>query len=174
MAETASNKEAWYHHFWPWFIILLLVYVAITGGITMWLAFTNDDSLVNDNYYREGLAINRVIAQDQYAEKLSLSAQLSIKQQNGHVSLTLHPSNIDDDKLQLRFIHKIQAKKDFSIVLQAVGESRYEGLLETPLRNRWYLRLEPLGNAAPGAEKTALWRLNGEANFNERLVKVKL
>ena len=43
--------------------------VIVAGLFTAWLAVTRADPLVVDNYYKEGLAINQVIARDQAAAR---------------------------------------------------------------------------------------------------------
>lgn len=175
MQESNSN---WYHHFWPWFIVLLLVYVVITGIITIYLAFTNEDSLVNDNYYRDGMAINRVIAQDTEALALKLSANVNIDAANAYIVANLHSANgtnIPASQLQLTFIHPIRADADFSVPLywnkQGNSEGNYRGDWRVPSYKRWYLRLEP---SIDNTTDEAAWRLNGEVVLADNAIEVTL
>ena len=65
-----ETVRPWYKHFWLWFIILLPASVVVASIITVIIAFQNADSLVADNYYKDGLAINQVIARDKAAAQL--------------------------------------------------------------------------------------------------------
>ena len=54
--------KPWYRQFWPWFL-MALPGAAVIGGITTVIVATIDrDGLVKDDYYKEGLAINRDLA----------------------------------------------------------------------------------------------------------------
>ena len=66
----------WYRQFWPWFIMALPATVVVAGLTTWWIAARNADSLVADDYYKEGLAINRQLDKRRRAEELDLSAAI--------------------------------------------------------------------------------------------------
>ena len=53
------DSQPWYRQFWPWFLIALPATVVVAGLTTWWIAAHKADSLVVDDYYKEGLAINR-------------------------------------------------------------------------------------------------------------------
>ena len=72
--STDSNTPPWYRQFWPWFLIALPGSVVIASLVTVYIAFSGADSLVVDNYYRDGLAINQVLEQDRRAEALGSPA----------------------------------------------------------------------------------------------------
>lgn len=53
-----TDTVAWYRQFWPWFLIALPGVVVIACMITIYIAVTNPDPLVDGNYYKQGLTIN--------------------------------------------------------------------------------------------------------------------
>ena len=57
----------WYREPWPWILISGPAIVVVAGFYTLYLAVVGADPLVVDNYYKEGLAINRVLERDQAA-----------------------------------------------------------------------------------------------------------
>lgn len=63
-ANTAQNSTghldttSWYRQFWPWFLIALPGAVVVASLITVYIAVTHQDPLVDGNYYKHGLTIN--------------------------------------------------------------------------------------------------------------------
>ena len=51
-------NRPWYKEFWPWFLIAVPIITLIMGGVLLKLAISTEDSLVVDDYYKEGKAIN--------------------------------------------------------------------------------------------------------------------
>ena len=57
----------------PWLLISLPASAVVAGFITLWLAATTNNSLVVDDYYKEGKAINLQLARDRVASQMGLS-----------------------------------------------------------------------------------------------------
>ncbi|NNJ73016.1 MAG: nitrogen fixation protein FixH, partial [Enterobacterales bacterium] len=70
------DVEPWYKQFWPWFIMALPASAVIAGITTVVIAYKNADSLVVDDYYKEGKAINFRIARIKEAENRGYTASL--------------------------------------------------------------------------------------------------
>ncbi|MBP6382753.1 MAG: FixH family protein, partial [Pseudomonadales bacterium] len=62
-----SEPAPWYRQGWPWFLILLPLSVVIACFVTLYLALKTDEALVRDDYYKEGLAINRRLEEESNA-----------------------------------------------------------------------------------------------------------
>jgi len=71
-----TDTKPWYKQFWPWFIIALPASAVIAGITTVFIAFENADSLVVDDYYKEGKAINQRVALLKRARDMGLKAEL--------------------------------------------------------------------------------------------------
>jgi hypothetical protein len=161
----------WYRQFWPWFLIALPATAVVAGLTTVYIAFNNADTLVKDNYYKEGLAINARLDQDRLAEEMNLSAKIVIDELSGEVLVELSGVAVRYDNLQLLLIHPVDQARDMTIDLIPVGEGRYRADLGAKPQNRYYLRLQPSGSGDPGrseqmAAKMPQWRLNGEIDLD--------
>ena len=165
--QPIEDDKPWYRQFWPWFLIALPGSVVIAGLTTVYIAFKGADNLVNDNYYRDGLAINQRLEQDQRAIQMGLSADVLVDNESGELFLTMKVSDgntysnteIPNQQLFLQLLHPTDEKRDQDLVMTLVGPNRYRVDLEAKLSNRYYLRLLP--------EPDREWRLNGEMNFSD-------
>ncbi|MFT4810576.1 MAG: hypothetical protein ACI9LX_003944, partial [Paraglaciecola sp.] len=60
--------KVWYKQFWPWFLIIVPLTSMVLSFTMMNLAFTGKDSMVIDDYYKEGRVINLKIKKLQQAK----------------------------------------------------------------------------------------------------------
>jgi hypothetical protein len=165
MSTLRTDTKPWYQQFWLWFIIVLPASVVVAGLITVVIAFRNEDSLVNDNYYKEGLAINQQLQQQKQALHWQLSAELTVDPDRSRISGTVS-GNVDaviPPELTLAFIHPINSNLDFQLTLKQIGEHQYEVALPVLNSNRWHLQLAP---AHP--IDTINWRLRTTLNLDEQ------
>lgn len=156
--------QPWYKQFWPWFLLALLsssIVVSITFAVLS--IKTADGMVVQEDYYEHGKAINMVLARQERANELGLSAELRIDPLTSDIVLDL----TGDDRpetLYLTLIFPTQDDRDQEFVLQHVREGRYITQGPDNLRYRWYIQLQP-------QQTEADWRLIGEARFpNEESV----
>lgn len=125
----------WYRQIWPWILIALPASAVIASLTTVWIAVHNRDSLVVDDYYKQGLAINRVLDRDYRAATLGLAAQGGITAANGEVTLVLSAQHADartlPPVLRLVFYHPTLARHDRVALLQRDPASgAYQGNLQ--------------------------------------------
>jgi hypothetical protein len=140
----------WYQQFWPWFLILLPASVVVAGLSTLYIANRHADDLVVDDYYKDGLAINRQLEKKQRALEQGITAQLSFNDASVQV-LTTGP--VSANQLLLQLSHPLEADRDFDITLTRVNPGRYSGRLQQPVAPRWHWTLQ-----LPTATG---WRLDG-------------
>lgn len=152
----------WYKQFWPWFLISILIFAVFIGLGLLTIATLNQDSMVRDNYYKEGRAINMHLGRDQMARELNLVADFQIDELTGEISLELQgklenlPAN-----LQLDLISPTHADRDRSVLLKHVSAEQYVGQLEEPMQGRLYIDLSD--PALPGEDG---WRLTDELTIS--------
>ncbi len=144
----------WYRQFWPWFIFGLPGIVVIAGLSTWWIAHNNADQLVNDDYYKEGLAINREMAKQELASELGISASLSAS--SLHLRLQLESTQALPAALQLTLSHPVNARLDTTLPLAQTEPGIYEARWNAADQPRWLWQLEPLGVA-----EQQRWRVDG-------------
>ena len=144
----------WYKQFWPWLLIALPGSVVIAGLTTLYIANKYSDDLVADNYYKEGLAINRQLEKNQRAEELGLQAEFSISDKGGVQWIEIRIDGTPDKgDLQLSLSHPLEADRDFVVHLVQGDPGLYMGELPHRVATRWHWTLEPSG---PNP-----WRLDG-------------
>jgi hypothetical protein len=153
-AHLPSDDLPWYRLFWPWFLLAVPFAAVVMGLGTLVIALSTADGLVIDDYYKQGLAINRTLARDHKAMELQLGALVRIDPQTGKVQLQLETSEkIAKPKfLYLQLLHPTRSHFDSRIMLQTDGNSGYSGMLQPTSNGNWYLLIEP---------NSREWRLTG-------------
>lgn len=145
-----EDTVPWYQQFWPWVLILLPGTVVVAGLTTVFIANRHADDLVVDEYYKNGLAINRQLEKKQRAQELGISAQLRFD--DAMVSaLTTGP--IATDELSLLMSHPLESDQDFGITLRRAEAGVYSARLPQAIAPRWHWTLEQEGEQS--------WRLDG-------------
>lgn len=145
-----GDTQPWYRQFWPWFLIMLPATVVVASLYTMYLASTGSDDLVVDEYYKDGLAINRQLEKKQRSESLGITAELSFDADQVTVQVT---GPVEAAFLALLLSHPLEADRDFELTLKRIGPGVYQGTLPNAVAPRWHWTLEL---KEPGG-----WRLDG-------------
>jgi len=145
-----GDTQPWYRQFWPWFLILLPTSVVVASLYTLYLASSGADDLVVDDYYKDGLAINRQLEKKQRGAALGVSAELTFN--DGLVTVQV-AGPVDVAGLSLLMSHPLEADRDFSVDLKRTGPGIYSGTLADAVAPRWHWTLESSGPEA--------WRLDG-------------
>ena len=146
-----DDKTAWWRQPWPWFLMSLPMAAIIGGVITAWLATRDADSLVSDDYYKEGLAIRQVLDRDAKAKALGVAATLDV--QGGRLSVALSGNVGKVSGLRLHLIHPTRAEQDLSVNLPAAPGRPFAADLPPLQAGKRQLVLEPNDRS---------WRLTGE------------
>jgi hypothetical protein len=143
----APREPPWYRQPWPWFLLLLPTAVVIASFATLFIALDNPHSLVRDDWYKDGLAINRQLAQHDYARTHAIRAILTLDTTTGQIEVRLS-APAAPPALRLSFVHPTDAKLDVDVDLQPRGDGRYAGPLPASVDGRRYLRLAAQGEAS--------------------------
>lgn len=181
----------WYRYGWPWFLISIPLISICLGSVMLYLALNANNSLVVDDYYKEGKAYNLRIERDRAASLLGLDAVLTsnseglVMQLAQAVSDDLPVSLLADaqrvqtqfampETLHVRWVHVTQAERDGEADLQFIGAGRYiaPGRF-LPEQGKYRLHIQPLLPISKGEEPAADslfdgWRLISElTGFSE-------
>jgi len=68
----------WYREPWPWLLMSGPAVVIAAGCVTMVFAFSARDGLVAEDYYKQGIAINRTLEREARAKSLALRGTLML------------------------------------------------------------------------------------------------
>ena len=165
----STQTLPWYKEPWPWLVMAGPAIVVVASFITLGLAISSNDGLVADNYYKEGLAINRALEHDARARALGLAAILRLSEQGGavHVDVKLdNPAGRSSGRevLHLILAHPTRVGLDREANLMPDGRGGWRGTVDGLPAGRWHMLLE-----APAA----WWRLVGEWDQQAQSVKLE-
>ncbi len=145
--------KPWYTQRWPWLLMLGPALVVVAGFVTAWLAFSRQDALVVDDYYKQGKAINQDLRRDRMAESLGMSAQLRYDAAAGRLSGKIFShGQAKTGKLSISLVHSTQPARDLVLEAQADGNGDFSIALPMLDIARWQVRIE-------GEQSD--WRLHG-------------
>ncbi|MDH4096645.1 MAG: FixH family protein [Betaproteobacteria bacterium] len=127
----------WYRERWTWIVMAPPTAAVLAGLATWWIAASGADSLVADDYYKQGLAINKVIAREERARALGLRAELELGQ--GRIRVRLEGAA--PEALFVHLAHRTRAGYDQRLRLARAGEF-YEAELAPLAPGGWRVLIE--------------------------------
>jgi hypothetical protein len=139
----------WYKEPWPWIVMAPPAAAVLAGGVTLWLALAGADGLVAEDYYRQGLAINRVLAREARARELGIRAEVALE---GGV-LRVRLEGAAPEALSVHLAHRTRAGYDRRLRLARVAE-HYESALPPMAPGGWRISIE---------DPRGAWRIAREA-----------
>ncbi len=155
--------QPWYRQPWPWILMAGPATVVVAGVITAYLAVSTSDGLVEDDYYKQGLAVNQAVSRNQRADELGLQAEV-VRSDDGlllRVLLRARNTTVFPQSLSLRITHPTRGGGDQILVLSKEGAGFYTGKLNASLSGRWHVVLE---------DDKREWRLAGDWTIEKQSV----
>jgi hypothetical protein len=143
----------WYRHRWPWLLIAGPALVVIAGFVTAYLAWSTDDGVIAEDYYKRGLLINRSLEREARARALNLGATVELDA-TGNVRVALRGADaaMTSPSVTLRLVHATRAGLDRSAALSASADRLYRGRIDPPPAGRWIVSVEADGWRLPPVE----------------------
>jgi len=146
---------AWYKQGWPWFIISIPLAAVAFGILMLVVVEEHPDDLVVDDYYKDGMAINKQIARDNNATRRGIIVSLATANDKG---VKFRFNHVTDAAVAFNLYHIVDRSKDKRLVLYPESEAGTYGTSDGSLadvfhsRGIWYVEFEGSnGN----------WRLRG-------------
>lgn len=141
----------WYRQRWPWFLMLGPAIVVIAGCITIWIAYTRQDAMVVDDYYKQGKAINQDLRRDRMASAMHLSFDARYDAAAGVLAGRLQGlAGPVTTPYRILLAHSTQPEKDLQLEVAPDGQGRFSVALPMLEQARWQVVVE-------GAQRD--WRL---------------
>jgi hypothetical protein len=134
--------KIWYKQFWPWFLIVVPLTSMVLSFSMMNLAFTGEDSMVIDDYYKEGRSINLKIQKLEQAKILNIATKTHVFSDYVEV-IFISGAPDNGEALTLDFFHSTQKFKDFSVTLLRDANGIYRAPLTVDVLGKWKLSLHP-------------------------------
>jgi hypothetical protein len=151
MNANTLDTQPWYKEPWPWILMAGPAIVVVAGIATLYLALASFDGLVEDDYYKQGLAVHQEVKRDTAAAEEKVSAQVMLSGRNIRVFLSMADATNLPGQLQLHFIHPTRDGLDQDVILEN-EQGFYSGSLTTEVHGRWNVYLE---------DQDKTWRLLG-------------
>lgn len=147
------ENQPWYKQRWPWLLMIGPGLVVIAGIVTVWLAIVSNDGLVTDDYYKQGLAVNKTLERDHQAGALGLQADLMRSGNAIRLMIRGNEGVVVPLTIDLKLAHPTRAGQDQVIAMTSEGQGFYGGKISGEVAGRWLVSIEdPAGK----------WRLHGE------------
>jgi hypothetical protein len=142
--------KPWYRERWPWLLMAGPAAVLAAGAATTWIAFASADGLVAEDYYKQGLGINRRLAREDAARRLGISGEVEF--QPGRMTVVLRGAA--PEALFVHLAHSTRAGHDLRLRLLPVDGGYAAGLPALPA-GRWRIVIE---------DPRGTWRILKEAS----------
>lgn len=150
MSDTMIRRSG-FRNIYLWLVIGIPLAAVAFSLQFVWIAFTNQDALVKDDWYQDGKTVNQSFARDDRAAVMGLVADIRFDDLTGEVLLTLRSrAPVQAPTLTLNFVHATREQQDQKLVLQRLMGNEYRGQLATPLAGTFQIELD-------GGD----WRLTG-------------
>ncbi len=152
-----NTSKPWHKYPLVWMMLSIPFSAVIMGVVMLWLAIDTDDGLVADDYYRQGMEINRVISRDKKAAELGLSADIDFDTSTRIVRLTFNKGLLESfpKTLPLALQHATRENSDISVLLEHGIGNQYIGQVSKPVSEGiWYFQI------ADKKDKGSGWRLD--------------
>jgi uncharacterized protein len=144
-------SQPWYRHRWPWLLMSGPAAVLLAGAVTTWIAFATADGLVAEDYYKQGVGLNRLIAREERAAQLGLSLELELRQ--NRIVVRLHGAA--PEALFVHLAHATRAGHDQRLRLVPTQPGFYQAELPELPAGRWHIVVE---------DPRATWRIVKESS----------
>jgi len=155
--DVYVDTVPWYKQPLVWMIIAIPMSAVIVCMVLLYLAVTTDDGLVADDYYKQGMTINRQIKRDISATTYKVVANIEIDNATGFVKVEFDKGNMKDYPPQLTFVLRHSAKQEYDqrIILHRGLDNVYVGSVIGGIQmGVWHLELSNLDD-----EAALQWRL---------------
>ena len=142
MSATYIDTKPWYKQFWPWFVFSIPATSVAVSMVYIYFAVSTVDTLVVDDYYKAGLAINQELSRIDAAIEQSVSASVQFNSDDSIISMRLAGDfDAAPKTLTLQMMHPTLSHKDHTITLTETADRYYTAKLNTDTKGNWHLQL---------------------------------
>ncbi len=159
--QLNEHSKPWHKYPLVWMMIAIPFSAVIMGVVMIWLAIDTDDGLVADDYYKQGMEINRVIKRDKKAAELGLSAIIEFDNSARIIKLQFDKGLLASfpKSLPLNLQHATRENSDITVLLDHGMADQYIGHVNQSISEGiWYFEIS--GKSGADAE----WKLNARSH----------
>ena len=142
--ELTEDKRPWYREPLVWLCISLPASAVIAGFYTLYLAIISYDGLVVDDYYKQGLTINKRIEKQRTATELGLAAGLQFNHEQNQLRLILNASEDFSfpEELEVVLSHATRQGHDQTLSAKLGEPGLYYADYESLIKGKWNIMIE--------------------------------
>lgn len=144
--QSMNSVTPWYAQRWPWLLMLGPALVVVAGSYTIYLAYSRQDAMVVDDYYKQGKAINQDLRRDRAASAMQMAFEArydaAAGQLRGRVTSFGKPLALP---LRIGMAHSTQPEKDLALLVQPDADGQFSITLAPLERARWGVTVEGAG-----------------------------
>ena len=158
--QSEKPSKPWHRYPLVWMMLAIPFSAVIMGVIMIWLAIDTDDGLVADDYYKQGLEINRVIERDKKAAELGLSAIIEFDNSTRLIKIVFDKGLLESypKSLPLHLQHATRENSDITVLLDHGMADQYIGYVNQSISEGvWYFKVT--GNVGDAG-----WKLNARSH----------
>lgn len=148
--------EPWFKQGWPWALIAIPFLTVIAGVITFMIAKDTSDSLVQDDYYKKGLAINSNLERLNFTQSMQLIADIEVDTANNLIIVKLEANENSQkqlsNQLSINFSHPTLKSKDKSFQLSQLSKNEFVADFTQLDSAYWHIQIE---------DESKTWLLKG-------------
>ena len=138
-----TNTEPWYRVPFVWLVVVLPLTAVVASFISLALAVRSDTGLVEDDYYKRGMEINRVLDRDRAAAAEGLESRLVLDDAHHELRLSLsaHTHESLPQNVELKLMHATRAGFDKTLILPRQADGSYRAPLPDFVPGHWDVQL---------------------------------
>ena len=137
---TTDNRP-WYKEPFVWMLIGVPLSSVIVGSFFIYLAASTKDTLVRDNYYKDGLAINQELKWDKKAKTMDIKLSIVLDGNNAAIKID-NSRQVAPNTLSLKLSHPTLKEKDRDSFLQLTDKNEFKGFIDDLEDGRYYVMVE--------------------------------
>ncbi|ABD69661.1 hypothetical protein Rfer_1935 [Rhodoferax ferrireducens T118] len=84
--DTLKSPEPWWKFGYVWLVVAGPAIVVVAAFVTLYLAVTRPDPVITEDYYRQGIEINKTLGDDAQAASMAPALQARNHAQTGFVT----------------------------------------------------------------------------------------
>ncbi|MDE1463936.1 FixH family protein [Spartinivicinus poritis] len=140
-----QTANPWYKEFWFWFVMAIPLLAIALGIAMLTVSIKGADTLVRDNYYKDGLAIRNDLSRDYKAKDLQLAATIKVDNLTGDINVKLTGELAQfPAKLSLSLVSPTIPDDDQSLLMRHIAKGHYVGQLKQQVKGKRYIQLETI------------------------------
>jgi uncharacterized protein len=134
-----THGQRWYRERWPWALMAGPLAVVIASLASAWIAVQSDDGVVAEDYYKQGLLINRKLAHKPPAERIP-GANITVGVDKS-IHVHLYDAGRAPSRLQLALALPSEHRHDHRVSLTPSASGDWVGTMPELAPGRWIVTL---------------------------------